>query len=382
MSDKLSQMNRRKLVAAIGAGGVTGIAGCLSGDGGGDGGDGGGDTTTDGDDSTNGGGSNGGDESVKAAWIYISPVGDLGFAAAHEEARKSLGEEHEWLETNSSETVAPSDIESTLQNYASQGYDAVFSTSVEYQDAVVNVAENNPDMAFNQLLSTVTKDNVGSYYVKNYQSRFLQGVAAGMLTESNTIGFVASFPIPVTLRMINAYALGARLVNPEATTLVRYTSAWFDPQKASQSAQSMIDEGADVLTTIMDSTATVKTANDNGVWGGGAFVSQRNAGGENYLASAIINWNEFYGPELETVKDGSFEGDWYWGGMSDGIVALDEWGPAVPQEVKDRVEEEKQKIIDNDHYVWKNSKFSGWNEEELFSDVSSYVEGVEGEVPS
>ncbi|NHN41849.1 BMP family ABC transporter substrate-binding protein [Halorubellus sp. JP-L1] len=382
MPDRLSQMRRRKLVAAIGAGGISGIAGCLSGDNEGDGDGSDGDTASEGTDSTNGGGSTEGDGTVKVAWIYISPVGDLGFAAAHERARNALEEEHDWIETNSSEEVAPPDIESTLRNYASQGYDAVFSTSVEYQDAVVTVAEDNPDMAFNQLLSTVTEDNVGSYYVRNYQSRFLQGVAAGMVTESDTIGFVASFPIPVTLRMINAYALGARLVNPEATTLVRFTSAWFAPQDASQAAQSMIDEGADVLTTIMDSTATVKTANDNGVWGGGAFVSQANAGGENYLASAIINWNEFYEPELETVRNDSFEGDWYWGGMNDGIVALDEWGPSVPQEVKDRVEEEKQNIIDNDHYVWKDSKFSGWNDERLFNEMSSYVEGVEGEVPS
>jgi len=246
----------------------------------------------------------------------------------------------------------------------------------------LRVAEENPDIAFEQLLSTVTDENVGSFYVRNYQNRFLQGVAAGMLTETDTIGFVASFPVPVLLRMVNAYTLGARMVNESVTTKVRYVSAWFNPSKEQQAAQSMIDAGADVLTNITDSAATVETANENDVWGGGAFVSQRQFGGDNYLASAVINWEAFYEPTLKAVRNGEWTGDWYWEGLKADIVGLDEWGPAIPQDVRDRVESAKQSIIDDERTVWTGSQFEGWSDEELFGEMGSYVEGVEGEVPS
>ncbi len=104
--------------------------------------------------------------------------------------------------------------------------------------------------------------------------------------------------------------------------------------------------------------------------------------GENYLTSPIWHWEEFYGPTIESVRDGSWESDAYWEGIESGICSLDDWGPEVPQEAKDTVSESRSAILDGELDVWAGSAFEGENDEFLFQEMSSYVDAVEGEVPN
>jgi len=365
-------VDRRSVLRTIGAAGVLGLAGC-GGDGGGDGGDGG---------STGDGSDGGGSETVTAAWLYISEIGDLGWSWAHNEGRKAVEEEFDWLETDYTESVPPDEGERVMREYAQGDTDIIFGTTFGYMDPMFSVAEEYPDVLFEHATGYRTRENMGRYMGRIYQPRYLAGQAAGMVTENDTIGYVAAFPIPEVVRSINSMALGARSVNPEATFKVRWTNAWFDPPTSQEAAQSLIDEDCDVIAQEQDSPAAVKAANKADVWASGYNAPMGEFGAENYLISPVWNWEEFYVPTVESVHDGTWEADFFWGGMETGLPALDEWGPNVPQEVKDTVASTEADILDGDLDVWAGSKFEGESDEFLFQEMQSYVEGVEGEVPS
>jgi basic membrane protein A len=202
-----------------------------------------------------------------------------------------------------------------------------------------------------------------------------------MVTENNNIGYVAAFSIPEVVRSINAMALGARSVNPEATFKVRWVNAWFDPPTSQEAANSLIDENCDVIAQEQDSPAAVRAANDADVWASGYNAPMGEFGGDNYLISPVWNWEEFYIPTVESVREGTWEPDAFWGGMETGLPDLDEWGPNVPQDVKDTVADTEEQILNGDLNIWEGSKFEGESDEFLFQEMQSFVEGVEGEVP-
>jgi basic membrane protein A len=313
--------------------------------------------------------------------VYISEIGDLGWSWAHNEGRKAVDEKYDWLETTYTEAVAPSDSERVFEQYASGDADVIFGTTFGYQDPMINVAEKYPDVTFEHATGYRTRENMGRYMGRIYQPRYLAGQATGMVTETNNIGYVAAFPIPEVVRSINAMAQGALSVNPDATFKVRWVNAWFDPPTSKEAANSLIDENCDVIAQEQDSPAAVRAANEADVWASGYNAPMGQFGGDNYLISPIWDWKQFYDPAVSAVHDGSWESDAYWGGMETGLPTLDEWGPEVPQDVKDTVASTKEEILNGELNVWEGTKFEGESDEFLFQEMSTFGEGVEGEVP-
>ncbi len=387
MTQKKPRTSRRDILKWAGAAGATGLAGCTGG--------GGGDsettttTTSDGGDGGDSGTTTTGQQqdTVKAAWLYISEVGDLGWSWAHDQGRQWVEEEFDWLETDYSEAVAPADSTRVLEEYTNQDYDIIFGTTFEYMDPMLQVAKQNPDTLYEHNTGYKTHDNMGRYMGRIYQARYLAGMAAGSISEENLMGYVAAFPIPEVIRGINAFTLGARSVNSEVETKVRWINSWYDPTKNQQAAQSLIDEGVDVMAQHMDSPAAVRTAADAGIWSTGYDAPMGQFGGDKYITSPIWNWEVFYGPTLEAVKNGNWESDAYWEGYTaeykdaGTLVGLDDWGPQVPQDVQDEVATAKQEIIDGSLDVWAGSKFEGKDDSFLFGEMGSFVEGVQGSVP-
>jgi basic membrane protein A len=377
-------LSRRDALRALGVAGMIGIAGC-GGDGGGgsdggDGSDGSDGDSTDGDDGSDM--ENSGMDTVRAAWVYNSEVGDLGWSWAHNEGRKATAEEFDWLETDFTEAVAPENSERIFRQYANDGFDVVFGCTFGYQDPMASVAEDFPDIRFEHNTGYLTRENMGRYMGRIYQARYMAGVAAGMVTETNTLGYVAAFPIAEVVRGINAFTLGAASVNDEISTKVRWTNTWFDPPTEQEAANSLIDEGVDVMAQHQDSPAAVRAANEADIWATGYDAPMGEFGGENYLTSPIWHWEEFYRPTVESVREGTWEADAYWEGLNAGIVDLSEWGSNVPEEVKTDVAEVRSQIEGGDLDVWAGSQFEGESDEFLFQEMGSYVEEVDGEVPS
>ena len=358
MSEKI--LTRRTALKAAGTAGMIGLAGC-----------------------TGGGDSDGSSEdTITAAFLYESEVGEVGWDRAHEDARQAVDDEFEWLETQFSEDVAAGDASRVMEEYIANGADVIFGTTFGHMDPIAELAPDYPDVIFEHCSGFRTEENMGRYYGRLYQARYLCGVAAGLLTETNQLGYVGAFPIPELIRQINAFVLGAQSVNPEITANVRWTNAWLDPPAVTQAVTALIDDGADVINNHQTSTAAVQTAAENEAYAFTYTTSMAEAGGEWYGSSAIFNWEEFYRPTLQSVQDGSWESDAYWEGLESGVVDVDDFGPQVGDDIVSEVETARDELISGDLNVWEGTEFEGESDGFLFGEMSSYVDAVEGEVPS
>ena len=381
MSEKTR--SRRDAIKAIGAAGLLGLAGCSGSGDSTDTPDSGSDGDPDDGTDTDGSGTDSDDmSSVDAAFIYQAEVGEVGWDRAHEDARQTVEEEYDWVNTEYSEAVAAGDVTQVIEQYIDDGFDVIFGTTFGYMDPMYQLAPDYPDTIFEHCSGFQTRENMGRYYGRLYQSRFLCGVAAGHLTETNTLGYVAAFPIPEVVRQINAFVQGARTVNPDVEANVRWTNQWLDPQGVTQAVNAMTSNGADVINNHNTSPAAVRTAAENEAWAFTYTTSMAEAGGDWYGSSATFNWEEHYRPTLEAISGGEWESDAFWGGLESGVVGLDDFGPQVPDDVVSDVETKQEELINGDRTVWQDTQFAGEPDEFFFNEMQSYVEGINGEVPS
>jgi basic membrane protein A len=355
------KLSRRTLIKTTGGLGIAGLAGCagLSGPS---------NQTTS-------------QETIKAAWVYLSETGDLGWTHAHDQGRQAVEEDLDFVTTSYTEAVPPSDARSTFEQYAQDDYDILFGTTFGYNDAMMNLSQEYNDLAWEHCNGIETGDNLGIFYGKMYQARYLAGVAAGMVTDSNTIGFIGTNPISHTIREINGFAAGVKHVNPDAEILVRWINAFFDPTKSKQATEALIDEGADVTAQLTDSPQTVETAANNDVWSVGSNSPMKEYGGEYYLTSGVWNWGVFYKSAIQAVANEEWEPDFDWPGISEEIVVLDDWGPNVPEEVKSEVETRRQQLVDGELSVWDETKFEDAGRQTLYFDMGTYIDNIKGSVP-
>jgi len=294
----------------------------------------------------------GAEDSIKVGFVYIGTPGDAGFTYSHEQGRLYLVETIPNVETEVVENVADADAERVLTQLAESGCELIFSTSFGFMDPTINVAANYPDVKFMHCSGFKTADNVGTYFGRIYQARYLSGIVAGQATESNLIGYVAAYPIPEVIRGINAFTLGVRAVNPEATVKVVWTNTWFDPTAEKQAAQVLLEEGADVIAQHQDTPSAVQAAQEAGKFGIGYHSDMSaNAPGA-VLTSPVWNWGPYYVQVVQSVLDGTWETDSYWGPLADGVVDLAPFGDAVDEETQQLVETEKARIVNGEWDVF------------------------------
>ena len=184
------------------------------------------------------------EKKIKAGFVYVGPVGDYGFTYGHDEGRRFAEQELPWLETTYIESVSESDSARIIDRLIQEEKcDVVFTTSFGYMDDTIKAGKKYPNKTFMHCSGFKRSDNVGTYFGDLYQIYYLNGLMAGALTKTNKIGYVGAFPIPELVRHINAYALGIKAVNPKAQVDVRWTYAWYGPDKAKEAAESLIGEG-------------------------------------------------------------------------------------------------------------------------------------------
>ncbi len=328
---------------------------------------------------------------VKAAFVYVSPVGDAGWTLAHDNARQEI-EELPYVETAYTEAVPEgAEAERTLNQYVRQGYNLIFTTSFGYMDPTINVAATAPDVKFMHCSGFKRADNVGTYFGRMYQPRYLTGIIAGMMTKSNTVGYVAAHPIPEVIRGINAFALGVRSVNPEAQVRVVWTQTWYDPAKEREAAESLLDVGADVIAQHQDTPAPQQAAEKRGRYSIGYNSDMSSFAPKAHLTAPVWDWSVIYNKVVNEVHDGTWTSYDYWGGLDDGVVGLAPYSDLVPQDVRDVVEARKAEIVSGSWDVFtgpiNNQAGEPWLPEgETMSDgdmlgMKQFVEGVIGTIP-
>jgi len=319
-------------------------------------------------------------ENIRAAFVYPGGT-ESAWTKAHDAGRQSVDDQFEWLETDSTESVAPSSSEEVFRRFAESDYDIIFGTTLPFMDPMISVAQDFPDTYFEICTGTTTRPNMGRYFGRIYEARYLAGIAAGILTETDTLGFVAAFPISEVIRGINSFTLGAASVNDNVSTKVEWVNSFSDSPKERSLAESLIEDGADVIAQHQDTPTSVQVANEFDVWATGYHTSMQDEGGDKYITSPIWNWDVFYESTFRSVRNGTWESDAYWKGLNAGIVDLSEWGPEVPENIKDRVAEVRSQIENDELNVWRNSKFEDASDEFLFGEMDSFVDEIEGEVP-
>jgi len=272
------------------------------------------------------------EEPIKVAFVYVGPIGDHGWTYAHEQGRLYLEENVENVETTYLESVSDVDAEARIRDLAEQGYDVIFTTSFSFRDATAAVAPDYPDVIFENCSGFLTADNMGSYFGRMYQGKYLAGIVAGLTTQSNKIGYVAPITIPEVIRLINACALGARSVNPDVEMHVVWIGNWFDPPAETAAVNSMVDAGVDVIFTGTDTTVPVITATEQDVWSVGYdSCDSCEAAPDMCLTTPCWNWGPTYVEIVEAVGDGTWTPQATYDAMADGIVIVTELGPAAAE---------------------------------------------------
>jgi basic membrane protein A len=331
-------------------------------------------------------------DKLKVAFIYVGPVGDAGWSYAHDQGRKYLEKELPYVKTSFVESVPEgADSERVLTQLAEQGNKVIFATSFGYMDPTINVAKKYPDVVFMHCSGFKTDKNVGTYFGRIYQARYLTGIAAGKMTKTNKIGYVAAFPIPEVVRGINAFTLGVRSVNPNAKVQVVWTNTWYDPAKEKDAAKTLLDAGNDIIAQHQDTPGPQQAAEEKGKYGVGYNSDMGKYAPKAVLTSAVWNWGPFYVNTVKAVKEKTWKPDQYWGPMSDKIVDIAPYGPMVPDDVKKLVEDSKQKILSGQWDVFtgpikdqagavKVPAGQKMSDKDMLS-FDWFVEGVEGSIP-
>jgi len=358
-----SHVSRRQLLAGVGGAGLAVTAGCT------------GDEAAEEEDGDPAG--------VSAAWIYFAEVGDLGWTFSHNEGYEATAEALPDVETSVVESVAPADVQQTAAQFAEDGYDIIFGASADYTDGMAATSEEYPDTAFEVASGIDTGPNYGSYYTKLYQARYLVGYAAGMVTETDAIGYVAANPVSTVYQDINGFASGVQDANDDATVYVQWTNDWFDPATEGENAQAIIDsEDVDVMAQHQDSPAALETAADNEIWASGYAASMSDQIDDDYyLMTPVFEWEEVYIQLIEAVADGSWDAGITFPGLGNG-AAISDPGPAVPDDVVEEITSLQEDMLEGegDDIVWSDTPYEGRSDEEILFDSDAFeIDNIEGE---
>ena len=282
---------------------------------------------------------------MNVGFVYVTPIGDGGWSYAHNQGRLEI-EKMDGVKTSFVEAVNEGpDSERVILNMARKGYDLIFATSFGYMDPMLKVAKQFPETTFMHCSGFKTADNMGTYFGRMYQARYLSGMVAGAMTKSNIMGYVAAFPIPEVIRGINAFTLGAQSVNPDVTVRVVWTKTWYDPATEKEAAKSLLDVGADVIAQHQDSPGPQEAAEEKGVYSVGYNSDMSKFAPKAHLTAPVFNWAPIYTNAVKQVQAGEWKSESIWVGLEAGVVDLAPMGAMVPKDVQEKVMAKKQAII-------------------------------------
>lgn len=332
------------------------------------------------------------EKKIKAGFVYVGPIGDGGWTYAHNEGRLAM-EKLPNVEPSTYIESVPEGAESArvINSLVQKGHNLIFTTSFGYMDATIDVARKNPNVIFMHCSGYKSAENVGTYFGRMYEPRYLSGIVAGKMTKSNVIGYVAAFPIPEVVRGINAFTLGVKSVNPNATVKVVWTQTWFDPGLERDAADSLLDVGADVLAMHQDTTATLQAAEARGAYAIGYNTDMKEFAPKAYLTSPIWNWAAVYERTAKAVQDGTWKSEQIWDGMKQDLVRLAPMSELVPADVQALVNDATAKIVAGELNVFAGPIVDQDGKEVVAAGVvpadgdllgmNYFVQGVQGTLP-
>jgi len=244
---------------------------------------------------------------LKAGFIYVGPIGDAGWTKAHDDARLIAEQTFPWLETIFVESVPEGEEGAVIDRMINEeGVDVIFATSFGFMDGTLAKAAEYPDKFFFHATGFKRAPNMGTYMADFHQLYYLDGLMAGALTKTNKLGYVGAFPIPELKRHINAFTMGARMVNPNAEVNIRWIFDWFNPAAAKEAAEALIAEGVDGLAFTEDTATVLQVAQQNGIFGFSHYNPMFDFAPEATVSGQIVHWEAIYNDILSKIYTGIY----------------------------------------------------------------------------
>ncbi len=326
-------------------------------------------------------------EKIKAAWIYVGPVEDYGWTYGHDRGRRYVAEVFkDWLETYAVPKVSGAECLQVIDKLVAEGYKVIFATSFDFMDATYKAAEKYPDVYFVHIsgyrsgAAGNAPENMSAAFAEFYQLYFLNGLAAGAVTETGVVGYVGAFPIPEVVRHINAFVLGAnyayrRRTGRDVEAHVEWIFEWVAPDKARSAAIALVEEkNCDVLMSAEDTPTVLQVAEEyqkkgKKVWSFGHSSDMRSYGPNAHLLGNIVNWGPIYLDFYRMVATNSWVSVDIWARIGDylpyrwrkpveksridepeGAIYFTPLNPVIPEEwqleIKRRYEEMKELLFE------------------------------------
>ncbi len=290
------------------------------------------------------------DGSMKVALLLSGPANDQGWNAVAFAGLKEAEEKY-GLETAYSENVGIADGEAAFRDYAAQGYDLVIGHGFQFGDPAVRVAAQFPETKFMAIESNMSSENVASYVMACEQAGYLMGMLSASMSKTGVIGIVGGFEQPSIVKVLEAYKLGAKAVNPSIKVLDAYVSSFTDVALGKEAAISMADQGADVLSHCANQAGTgvIKAAEERGLLSTGDSYDQSSIAPDTVMASTLYSVPALVLTAVDKVKSDSYDGGVFNLGMKDGVVDISGYNSfetKIPEEVKTLVAGARAKILD------------------------------------
>lgn len=299
-------------------------------------------------------------ENIKIGFIHHTDPSDQGYVLTlNQGAEKmasdlNLREDQVITKFNIAES---SETEAAALELIEQGCDLIFATSFGHEQYLINVAKDHPDVEFCHATGYQAAEsglsNMHNFFSDFYQARYLSGIAAGLKTESNKLGYVAAQPFAECISGYSGFFLGAKSVNPDVVMEVKYTYSWNDPVTETQAAQALIESGCDVLGHHTASAAVATTAQQNGVYHVGYTTDMRDVGPDASLTSAIFDWSIPFKFAVEKMIAGEpIPTDWT-GGLAEGACGLSPFNEdIIAPDTVEAINEARDRIINTDWDVF------------------------------
>jgi len=244
---------------------------------------------------------------LKAGFIYVGPIGDLGWSYAHDEARRICEDTFPWLETVYVESVAEGNEGLYIDKLiVEEGCDVIFTTSFGFMDGTLISAQKYPDKIFAHCSGFKRNPNMMTYMADFYQIYYLNGLIAGALTKTNKTAYVGAFPIPELKRHMGAFAVGVREAKPKAEVHIRWIYEWFSPTAAKEATEALIADGCDVFAFTEDSPTVVQVAAEKGFPSFGHYSPMYDFSPDHVVSGQIAHWEEIYLDFLAKVYAGVY----------------------------------------------------------------------------
>jgi basic membrane protein A and related proteins len=278
------------------------------------------------------------------AFGHVGPTSDEGWTWSHDQGMKAVEAAFPKARCVMVESIPYSaDATRTFRRFVSDGANMIFATS-NYGDFFYDVAKRAPEVAFYECDGRAPLPNLGWYYLAHWYPSYVTGVAAGLMSKTGRLGYVASFPVPSVYSGTNAFLMGARSVNPNATMQSIVINSWFDPQAATQAGTALVDNGCDFLFGIMDEAGYLQVAEKRGVKAVMWNTDIRRYGPTAYVSSIVIDFRDFYVEQVGRRLAGTWT-------PTETILPLgkgvdrDAWGETVPEEVRRQADAVRDKML-------------------------------------